>query len=68
MFQRTFPEIIVGAHRAVRREGRLVRFMPFMQAHAPVDGWMPMGEPSALFRQRVEDFPGQAGYLKADPA
>ena len=68
MFQRTFPEIIVGAHRAGRRAGRLVRFMPFMQAHAPVDGWMPMGEPSALFRRRVEDFPGQAGYLKADPA
>lgn len=66
-FKRTFPSLIVGAHKAVRREGKLIRFMPFMKGVEPVDGWMPLGEACALFRRSVGAFPSTVGYLKADP-
>ncbi len=67
MFQRTFPDAIVGAHRAVRHEGRLTRFAPFMKEHEPVDCWLPLGQLCTRYRREIGAFPAEAGYLKADP-
>ncbi len=71
LFQRSFPTVVVGAHRAVRLEGRLTRFVPFAEEVAEregkLDGWMPMASLLPDFRADVSDFPDRDGYLTADP-
>lgn len=72
LYQRSFPEAIVGAHRAVRLEGRLTRYCPFMEAveetEGKADAWTPMASLSAVFRRDLSDFPDRDGYLRPDPA
>lgn len=72
LYQRSFPDVVVGAHRAVKREGRLTRFMPFMDEalarDGAVDGWVPLASLMALYRRDIADFPDRNGYLTADPA
>ncbi|WP_156367844.1 tetratricopeptide repeat protein [Brevundimonas sp. Leaf363] len=71
MFQRSFQDAIVGAHRAVRLEGRLTRFVPFAEDAAKADGrldaYIPMGSLMAAFRPDIDSFPDRDGYLVADP-
>lgn len=67
LFQRSFSETIVGAHQSVRQAGRLTRLAPFMNAHEPVDGWLPMGSLLAAFRPDVDAFPDHSGYIRPDP-
>lgn len=72
LYQRTFPTAVVGGHRAVRIEGRLMRYCPFMEEVAErdgkADGWIPMASLCALYRQTLSDFPDRNGYLVPDPA
>jgi len=76
LYQRTFPTAVVGGHRAVRLEGRLTRFVPFMEDIAEQDGpdggkadhWVPMASLAAIYRQDLSDFPDRDGYLVPDPA
>lgn len=72
MYQRSFPQAVVGTHRSVRREGRLTRVCPFMEDLAEADGtkadaWAPMASLLIPFRRSLADFPNAHGYLKADP-
>ncbi|MFN4298009.1 MAG: tetratricopeptide repeat protein [Brevundimonas sp.] len=67
IFQRSFPETVVGGHQAVRQAGRLIRFAPFMKEHGAVDGWAPMASLLAVFRPTIAAFPDHAGYMRADP-
>jgi tetratricopeptide (TPR) repeat protein len=72
LYQRTFPTAVVGGHRAVRLEGRLTRFVPFMEdlaeKEAKADHWVPMASLAAIYRQDLSDFPDRDGYLVPDPA
>ncbi len=70
LFQRTFPKAIVGGHKAVKMEGRLYRYIPFMEGEdAPEgDAWVPMASLMPVFRPTVAAFPDRTGYLTADPA
>jgi tetratricopeptide (TPR) repeat protein len=72
LYQRSFPTAVVGGHRAVRIEGRLHRYCPFMEEVAERDGkanaWTPMASLCAVYRQDIADFPDRDGYLKVDPA
>lgn len=72
LYQRTFPTAVVGGHRAVRLEGRLTRFVPFMEeiaeTEAKADHWVPMASLAAIYRQDLSDFPDRDGYLVPDPA
>ncbi|NBW12609.1 MAG: tetratricopeptide repeat protein [Caulobacteraceae bacterium] len=76
LYRRTFPTAVVGGHRAVRIEGRLTRFVPFMEDIAEQEGpdggkadcWVPMASLSAIYRQTLADFPDRDGYLVPDPA
>ncbi|MBU3970291.1 MAG: tetratricopeptide repeat protein [Alphaproteobacteria bacterium] len=71
LFQRAFPAAIVGGHRAVRLEGRITRYVPFLEDMGDdgrVDGWIPMASLLTVFRPTVEAFPDRRGYLPADPA
>lgn len=71
VFQRSFPTARVGAHRAVRLEGRLTRYIPFMdevaETEGKVDVWVPMASLCAVFRTDISDFPDRDGYLVPDP-
>lgn len=72
MFQRNHPRALVGAHKAVRLEGRLTRYMPFVEDllkddPEALEGWIPLGSLMAPFRRSVDDFPTTAGYLAPDP-
>lgn len=72
LYQRSFPTAVVGAHRAVRIEGRLTRYCPFMEEIAEVDAkadcWTPMASLCAVYRRDIADFPDRDGYLTPDPA
>ena len=75
LYQRTFPSAVVGGHRAVRLEGRLTRFVPFMEEIAEAEGpnggkadhWVPMASLMTIYRQDLSDFPDRDGYLVPDP-
>jgi len=67
IFQRSFPEAVIGAHQAMRRAGQLIRIAPFMKDHGAVDGWLPMASLMAPFRPTLEAFPDHAGYMTPDP-
>jgi tetratricopeptide (TPR) repeat protein len=71
LYRRSFPQAVVGAHRAVRLEGRLTRYVPFMddiaEAEGKADAWIPMASLMALYRPELGAFPQRGGYLSADP-
>lgn len=71
LYQRSFPAAVVGGHRAVRIEGRLMRYCPFMEAigesEGKADAWTPMAALLAVYRQDISRFPDRAGYLTPDP-
>ncbi len=72
LYQRSFPTAVVGAHRAVRLDGRLTRYIPFMEeiGEGPggkADAWAPMASLAAIYRQSLDAFPDRGGYLTPDP-
>lgn len=70
LFQRAFPAAVVGGHKAVKLEGRITRYVPFLEEMGDdgrVDGWIPMASMLAIFRPTLESFPERRGYLPADP-
>lgn len=71
LYQRSFPTAVVGAHRAVRLEGRLTRYCPFMEQigedEGKADAWTPMASLCAVYRRDLTDFPYRDGYLTPDP-
>ena len=70
LFQRHYPKAVVGAHKAVRLEGRLTRYIPFVEdlaeGQAP-DCWIPMGSLMAVYRPTVDSFPQHNGVIRPDP-
>ncbi len=72
LYQRSFPTAVVGGHRAVRLDGRLTRYVPFMEeiGEGPggkADAWVPMASLAALYRPTLAAFPDRDGYLTPDP-
>lgn len=70
LFQRSFPKAIVGGHRAVRLEGRLTRYVPFIEDLPEGEGpdyWVPIASLMAVYRPSVQAFPKHHGYITPDP-
>lgn len=71
LFQRAYPDAVVGGHRAVKLEGRITRYAPFVEelseADQGMDAWIPMASLMAAYRPTLESFPDRRGYLVADP-
>jgi len=68
LFQRSFPDALVGAHATFDVGGRSVRLAPFMEKAPAPDFWVPMGSLLRRFRRSVSDFPSRGdGYLRPDP-
>ena len=67
LFQRSFPDARVIAHRTQTIDGILQRSFPDLENGA-TDGWAIMGDFLPLYRKQVSDFPAENVYLKPDPA
>lgn len=72
MFQRSYPSAVVGAHHTISHEGRVRRFLPFLEEltarNGPLDAWIPLGALTGIYRPTLDAFPDWAGHLVADPA
>lgn len=70
LFQRRYPEAVVGGHKAVRLEGRLTRYVPFVEdlpeGERP-ELWIPMGSLMAVYRPSVDSFPKHQGVILPAP-
>lgn len=66
LFQRAFPQVEVHAHATYALGVRPARVVPDVEA-AGVDLWTPMASLLREYRRTVDDFPGDAKVLAADP-
>ncbi|MGF1463743.1 MAG: tetratricopeptide repeat protein [Maricaulaceae bacterium] len=67
LFQRSFPNLTVGRHSTVQREGRAVRGIGWIDDWSSFDYWAPMGSMVRFLRRGLSDFPNRVGYLTPDP-
>jgi tetratricopeptide (TPR) repeat protein len=67
LFQQSFPQVEVGAHRTGKVDHHTVRVAPFMQERDDLDYWAPMASPLRRFRKTLADFPARERFLEADP-
>ena len=67
LFQRSFPEVIVGAHSSWKVDARTYRGAPFVGDLEKIDLWTPFGSLLRRFRPSVKSFPDRQAYLSADP-
>ncbi|WP_396593466.1 tetratricopeptide repeat protein [Brevundimonas sp. R86498] len=68
LFQRSYPDIQVCAHRTLSYVGRLKRFAELDDDAPAIDLWTPMASLFRRFRDTVDRFPDTPGFLRADPA
>ena len=67
LFQRSFPDAVVGAHATYKVDTHTVRGAPFVQDQGVIDLWAPLGSLLRRFRRTVDSFPDRPGFLTADP-
>lgn len=67
LFQRAFPQAVVGPHVSGGLDGRTVRGATFVEAWEKVDLWSPIGSLTRGFRKDLASFPTTNAFLKADP-
>lgn len=67
LFQRSFPDVVVGAHATIETAGRRVRRLPTPTNLTGFGSWAPMGDLLPVLRPDAAAFPDRRGYLKADP-
>jgi tetratricopeptide (TPR) repeat protein len=67
LFQRSFPQVEVGAHATYSVAGRSVRVAPFLEEATAPELWAPIASLLRRFRPSVDSFPAQPGYLKPAP-
>jgi tetratricopeptide (TPR) repeat protein len=63
LFQRSFPDAKVIAHRTRIIDGLLQRSFPELDSGA-TDGWALMGDFLPLYRKTIDDFPNENHFLK----
>ena len=66
LFQRSFPDAHVIAHRTQTIDGVLQRSFPDLDSNI-TDAWAVMGDFLPLYRKQISDFPKTNVYLKPDP-
>jgi len=67
LFQRSFPNALVGAHSNWHLEARVGRNAPFVEDMSVVDLWTPIGSLLRRFRRTAEAFPSRDRFLTPDP-
>ncbi|WP_421791036.1 hypothetical protein [Hyphobacterium sp.] len=67
LFQRSFPDLVIGAHASANVEGRDWRIAEsVIKDREPADFWFPMGNACRAFRPAPDAFPAEPGFLTAD--
>jgi tetratricopeptide (TPR) repeat protein len=66
LFERSFPQASVTAHRTVKHDGRVFWTAPFVD-WTTIDLWTPLGSLLSTFRATTESFPKAPAFLVADP-
>jgi len=67
LFQRSFPQATIVAHKTVAFEGRVYRGAPDIEDWSGFDFWTPLGGLLETFRPSLAAFPDRPSFLKADP-
>lgn len=67
LFQRSFPEAVVGAHVTRKIDARTYRAAPFVTDPEAIDLWTPLGSLMRRFRNSVDSFPDRRACLIPDP-
>jgi len=68
LFQRSFPQAVVGGHVTGLHGHSVVRAAPFIEpVSAEIDCWMPMAAPLRQFRPTLAQFAGARAFLTPDP-
>ncbi len=67
LFQRSFPQATVVAHRSAGHMGSFYRTANLPEDHPEIDFWTPMASLFRAFRTTQNAFPAEAGYLTPDP-
>lgn len=68
LFQRSFPDALVGPHATFKVDARSVRGVTFLGDLKQVDLWTPIGSLLRRFRRTVDAFPPRERFLTPDPA
>jgi len=68
LFQRSFPDALVGPHATFKVDARSVRAVTFLDDLEAVDLWTPIGSLLRRFRRSAEAFPARERFLTPDPA
>ncbi|HZZ35276.1 MAG TPA: flagellar protein FlbA, partial [Caulobacteraceae bacterium] len=66
LFQRSFPDTLVGAHQTFKVDGKTVRGAPFVTDLQSVDCWTPIASPLRSLRRTVAAFPDRERFLAPD--
>jgi tetratricopeptide (TPR) repeat protein len=66
LFARSFPQAHVIAHSTRQVDGRLQRSFPGLDQNS-IDQWALMGDFLPVYRARIDDFPADNVFLRADP-
>ena len=67
LFQRSFPDAVVGAHVTHSVQGRSARFLPFLKDHSVIDLWAPIASLLRTYRTKVSAFPDRPRFMTPDP-
>ena len=67
LFQRSFPDAVIAAHRTQTRDGAIHRDFPGLDQRA-FDQWALLGDFLASHRNAIADFPARRSFLRPDPA
>lgn len=68
LFERSFPNVEVTAHRTVAYEGRVFRAAPYVENWDRFDYWAAIGDFLPSLRSSAEAFPKRQAFLQPDPA
>ncbi|WP_331540197.1 tetratricopeptide repeat protein [Phenylobacterium sp.] len=68
LFQRSFPEAVVGEHATYSVAGRTARFAHFVEDPQAIDLWAPIADLLRQYRTSVAAFPARERFLTPDPA
>ena len=67
LFQRSFPEAVIGSHITRKVEARTYRAAPFITDPDAIDLWTPFGSLLRSFRTSLDDYPDRRAYLTPNP-
>jgi tetratricopeptide (TPR) repeat protein len=66
LMARSFPMAEVGGHKTAEVEGRTFRVVDWKDETGPNDGWIPLAQLPAMYRNSLSEFPKRNRFLMPD--